>query len=306
MPANKFVTAHKKLIKLRNRAIDNLQQKHGAALDYLRIKQVLLPQIREHSIKLLTSAALASSMLLSSGKSHITPLLAKPAEQRVRLGLATSDEIKKLLSRKISDLLPGSIGKLDNITGSKIYQAIKDTLGVEAAANLEGKELNYAFGWMGYEQHLRRYPGDDLSQHDDELIAGIAPGLGAWGYFSPNKETMTGELKQMEKYYVAVQTLYLPEWYTNTKELSKWYKHRKVIVVNPENGTACIGVVADAGPAQFTGKQFGGSPELMKALDLHLKSRKGKVILLFVDDLENKVPLGPIDFNIMVGKPEVA
>ena len=67
-----------------------------------------------------------------------------------------------------------------------------------------------------------------------------------------------------------------------------------MIVVNPENGTACVGVVGDTGSAKWTGKQFGGSPELMKALDLHLGPRKGKVVLLFVDDPDNNVPLGPI------------
>jgi hypothetical protein len=305
MPTNKFTTAHKRLVKLRNKAIANLQQKHASTLSYLQEKQLLLPQIREHSVKLLTSAALAGAVLLSPGKSNTNPLLAKPAEQRIKLGLATAEEVKKLLAEKVSGLLPGAIGKLPQDTQEKIYQVLKDTLGVEAVANLQGKELNYSYGWIGYEQHLKRYPGDDLIQHDDEQVAGIAPGLGAWGYFVPSREAMSQEVYLMEKYYVAVQTLYLPEWYTNTKELSEWYKHRKVIVVNPENGTACVGVVADAGPAEWTGKQFGGSPELMKALNLHLKSRKGKVVLLFVDDPNNQVPMGPINFNIQAGKPEV-
>ena len=66
-------------------------------------------------------------------------------------------------------------------------------------------------------------------------------------------------------------------------------------MINPDNGTACVVVVGDAGPAQWTGKQFGGSPEVMKALDLHEGYHKGKVILAFVDDPENKVPLGPVE-----------
>jgi len=304
MPSHKFITTHQRLTKLRNKEIGRLQKKHYHALQYLKEKQFFLPQLREHSVKLITGAALTSSLLLGSGKPIVVSLLNQPAEERLKLGLATSDEVKKLLAEKISGLLPGSIGKLTDDLNDKICQLLKDLLGINALPNLEGKELNYSYGWIGYEQHLKRFPGDDLGGHDEELQAGIAPGLGAWGYFAPSKEKLTNDLFLMEKYYVAVQTLYLPQWYTNTKELSDWYKHRKVIVLNPENGTACAAVVADAGPAAWTGKQFGGSPELMKVLNLHLKSRKGKVLLLFVDDAENQVPLGPIDFNIKAGKPE--
>ena len=304
MKKKKFKILHKKLTRLYKKSFLSLQKKHPKALVYLEEKQLLLPKLREHSAKLLAGAALASSLLLGQAQPAKPLLLERSAEERLKLGLVTSEEVKKIISEKISGLLPGTIGKLTGVDKDKICQILKDILGVDACVNLQGNELNFSFGWIGYEQHLRRYPGDSLYQHDDELVAGIASGLGAWGYFAPSKAAMTEELYQMEKYYVAVQTLYLPEWYTKTKELSEWYKHRKVIVVNPGNGTACIGVVADAGPASWTGKQFGGSPELMKALDLHLGPRKGKVVLLFVDDPDNNVSLGPIDFNVKAGQPE--
>ncbi len=34
--------------------------------------------------------------------------------------------------------------------------------------------------------------------------------------------------------------------------------------------------------------------------------RKGPILLYFVDDPENKVPLGPVNFNYPMGKPQVA
>lgn len=305
MTTNKFIKAHKNLVKLRNKAIDNLQTKHSHATVYLQKAQFLLPSIRENSAKLLAGAALASSMFLGAGHQDTKPLLARTAEERIKFGLASSDEVKKLLAEKINSLLPGDIGKITGDSSDKIRQLLKEVLGLVALPNLEGKELNYAYGWMGYEQHLQRYPGDTLGEHDEELQAGIAPGLGAWGYFSPSKDQFDNDKYLMEKYYVAVQTLYLPDWYQNTKELSTWYKHRKVIVINPIDGTACVAVVGDAGPANWTGKQFGGSPELMKELNLHLGPRKGKVLLLFVDDANNEVPLGPIDFNLKAGKPNL-
>jgi len=67
-----------------------------------------------------------------------------------------------------------------------------------------------------------------------------------------------------------------------------------VLVLNPDNGSAVVAVIADAGPAKYTGKQFGGSPQVMFDLGFYPRRAKGKVIVLFVDDPQDKIPLGPI------------
>jgi len=297
MKKKDFKHLHQKVNKLQKKALKNLEEKHGQALRHLEKKGLSFPEIRKFSLSFLIGAGLTAAVLMALPE-HLQPkVIAKQVQERVHLKFMAEEEIKKFMAEKVADLLPGAIGKITGADRDKICQLFERILKVDVCFNLEGKELNFSFGWIGYEQHLKRYPGDTLSQHDEEQVAGIAPGLGAWGYFAPSKEEMTEELYQMEKYYVAVQTMYLPEWYTQTKELSQWYKHRKVMVVNTETGQACVAVVADAGPASWTGKQFGGSPEVMKELDLHLGPRKGKVLLFFVDDPDNKVPLGPIRYN---------
>jgi hypothetical protein len=80
--------------------------------------------------------------------------------------------------------------------------------------------------------------------------------------------------------------------------LREWYKYRKVAVVNPKNGKMVIAVVADSGPAAFTGKHFGGSPEVMDYLQMHDGKQRGPVILFFVDDPQDEVPLGPVEKNL--------
>ncbi len=65
--------------------------------------------------------------------------------------------------------------------------------------------------------------------------------------------------------------------------LREWYKYRKVLVVNPDNGKTIVAVIADAGPAAFTGKHFGGSPEVMAYLGFNVGMQKGPVVLFFVD-----------------------
>jgi hypothetical protein len=143
-----------------------------------------------------------------------------------------------------------------------------------------------------------RYPGDTMHTHpavekDDE---GMAPGKGAWGYFARSKEELTPDLIETEKWYAVVQTLYLPDWNTRTRYLRDWYKYRKVLIVNTDNGNAVVAAIADSGPAAWTGKHFGGSPEVMNYLG-GPRYKKGPVVLFFVDDPEHKIPLGPVDYN---------
>jgi hypothetical protein len=149
-------------------------------------------------------------------------------------------------------------------------------------------------GYIGFEQHLYRFPGDSLAQHDEIQEAGIAPGRGAFGYFVKDSGSFTTRDYQREKYYCVVQTLYLENWNQEHRFLKDWYAFRKMLVINPANGLAVVCDIADAGPADWTGKQFGGSPETMQYLDLNKGPRKGLVLMLFIDDPENKIPLGPV------------
>lgn len=157
---------------------------------------------------------------------------------------------------------------------------------LKAYAKYEGERLNRSYGQIGAEQHLPRFPGDTAEQHGQFIQSGITPGKGAWGYV-PDVEK--------EKYYVAVQTLYLPDWTTRLAYLRDWYKYRKVVVTNPVNGKTIIAVVADSGPSWWTGKHFGGSPEVMAYLGLNVGMQKGPVVLFFVDDPSDKIPLGPLE-----------
>ena len=124
------------------------------------------------------------------------------------------------------------------------------------------------------------------------------PGRSAWGYFASSRGQLTTDLIAKEKYYFAVQTLYLPDWSVRLSYLRDWYKYRKVVAINPQNGKILIGVIGDAGPAQFTGKHFGGSPEVMNYLELKDGRQRSAVILYFVDDPADSVPLGPLEYNL--------
>ena len=67
-----------------------------------------------------------------------------------------------------------------------------------------------------------------------------------------------------------------------------------MLVVNSKTGQAVVTDIADAGPAAWTGKHLGGSPEVMTYLGLHRGSRKGAVVYFFIDDSNDTIPLGPV------------
>ncbi|MGH7246200.1 MAG: hypothetical protein ACREGI_04690, partial [Candidatus Levyibacteriota bacterium] len=96
------------------------------------------------------------------------------------------------------------------------------------------------------------------------------------------------------KYYIAVQTFLSPGYASNPADFNNFYKYRKMFIINPQNGKAMIVDVADAGPSQWTGKQLGGSPEVMHYLERVDGAQKGPVLYFFLDDPNNQIPLGPV------------
>jgi hypothetical protein len=261
-------------------------------------KGIDLSKIREHSAKIIGAGALTGTLLFAPPVGSVN--ISQPSEiaKNVKHSVDTSasDFPQKLLIDSISKVLPDSVQSLNSQQEKTLEQIFAQTIGIKSKANLEGEHLNTTYGLIGAEQHLKRYPGDDVNNHGPYFEEGIAPGLGAWGYFSFSREKLTKSLEETEKWYAVVQTLYLPDWNKRVKYLREWYKYRKVLIVNTKNGNAVVAAIADSGPAAWTGKVFGGSPEVMEYLG-GPRYKKGPVILFFVDDPENKVPLGPVDYN---------
>ena len=272
---------------------------------YLKEKGFELGKVREHSAKIIGAGALTGTLLLtpSGGAKSLPP----PAEilEKVKAKTAKASELpQKLLVETLGVALPSKTRPLNRAEERYLEQIFESVIGVKARANLEGEHLNTTYGLIGAEQHLKRYPGDTLAGHKPFLKEGIAPGLGAWGYFARSRAELTPALEETERWYAVVQTLYLPDWGSRQPYLRDWYKHRKVLIVNTQNGNAVVAAIADSGPAAWTGKVFGGSPEVMEYLG-GPRYKKGPVVLFFVDDPDNKVPLGPVEYN-KINLPQLA
>lgn len=204
----------------------------------------------------------------------------------------------------ISDLqkvLPEDMRELTLDEETQVSNILTRDFKMPVSSSLEGIRLNRSYGLMGAEQHLARYPGDTMASHfqnpeDSEKYysSGMAPGLGAWGYFAPSPYDMTQTDIDREKYYIAVQTFLAPGFDENVHKYITFFKYRKMLVVNPQNGKAMVVVIGDAGPGRSTGKHLGGSPEVMKYLERVDGKQKGPVLYFFIDDPNDTIPLGPI------------
>lgn len=281
-PQNKHYHHLKNKWSLRHKALsENLFKKHKNVLSQFAVGSL-------SGLFLLTSPHLPSL--------PTPPKLLAQAQAPVR-------EIDKdmFLIADLSTVLPKDVRALTKSEEEVVATILSRKFGFQVSAELEGKRLLRNYGLIGAEQHLARYPGDTMWTHfsnkqDANLYgsSGMAPGRGAWGHFASSKGEMTTQDIMREKYYIAVQTFLAPGFNERFAEYRDFFKYRKMLVVNTANGKAIVAVIGDAGPSVWTGKHLGGSPEIMAYLDRVDGSQKGPVLFFFIDDPEDKIPLGPI------------
>ena len=264
----------------------NLWIKHGESLEWL-----------SNNYRRLISGSLGGLMILTGQISNALPSVPAVGAQPAIPNL----DKKTFLISDLAQILPKDVRPLEAEEEQGICDILSRTYGVKVVPELEGKKLNRSYGFIGAEQHLIRYPGDNLSSHfdsdeDAQLYwqQGMAPGLGAWSYFAPSRDALTQKDKDRERYYIAVPTFLSKDFNKRFTEYRDFYKYRKMLVVNPGNGRAIVADIADAGPAESTGKQLGGSPEVMHYLERFDGSLRGPVLYFFINDPDDKINLGPV------------
>ncbi len=263
---NRFHTIRLAFEKHHKKIVRDLKRRHKRTFQSLKQK----------GLSLAGTAIIASTILASSPSEVKDPKdIGEDTEQISDLNELVK-RIKDILSKDKASLTQGDEEQLAKLLSKYLRLKLKVTL--------DGNRLNEIYGYIGAEQHLFRWSGDNLASHDLRE-SGIAPLKGSFGFFDNENQ---------EKYYVAVQLHELPDWNEDWPVLKPWYRYRKVLVYNPDNGRSVIAVIGDSGPAKFTGKTFGGSPEVMKYLERVDGAQKGRVIILFIDDPDNKIALGPV------------
>ena len=275
-----------------------LVEKHKDAFDWIK-----------NSAKHFVVGSLGSLVMLSHPVT--TSIAAQQLQQQppVPEEIACADQLDKpaftpktKLILDLANALPQVVQPLTDEQEKNVGDKLSEHFGMKVSAALDGKRLNTSYGIIGAEQHLMRYPGDTMSSHfetaDEAQLyysSGMAPGRGAWGYFASSSAEMTEKDAMREKYYIAIQTFLAPGFADNVRDHYDFYKYRKMLVVNPENGKAVVADIADAGPAVWTGKQLGGSPEVMAQLERKDGAQRGPVLYFFIDDPDDTIALGPVE-----------
>jgi len=293
-----FKALSTKLRKRRSGVLKEFKGKHKEALDWAKKKGIKPQEIVNKGSRGLAAGVATGAMVLSAG--------AAPSAQLPSKDLANQKEINRDVSGsdikasiKAREDVTGQVKKL--LAGANLYDeksitsSLSKTLKIPVKAELDGIRLNATYGIMGYESHLTRYPGDNLGTHFHSDIerakfakAGMAGGPGAWGYIASSQEALTAKDIDREKNYLVAQTFLSPNW--GPPFVKEWFRHRKMVVVNPKNGRVVVGVLEDAGPEVKTGVQFGGSPEIIEELDL--MNTGSNVLMYFVDDPKDQILLG--------------
>lgn len=266
---------------------EKLWRKHGAALNKFLEKP-----------KQWTMGTLAGIVLLGSSGLTTPDIVTAPATAQVKQPFVDIDK-SVFFKTDLLKMMPEEVRPLTDTENQSVAALLSKQFHMNVSAELQGKRLNRTYGLIGAEQHLARFPGDTMATHfanseDSEKYysSGMAPGLGGWGYFGSDVQGT-----EREKYYIAVQSFLSPGYEKDPMSFNKFYRFRKMLVVNPENGKALVAVIGDAGPSPWTGKHLGGSPEVMSYLERVDGAQKGPVLYFFIDDPQDSIPLGPIDYN---------
>jgi len=210
----------------------------------------------------------------------------------------TVDEHRSVIEKMIATLkLPA--GNLPREQSLYLEQQLTDLLGFEVASEQDGHVLPATFGLMAALPHLKRHPQDELKSHDMAQEAGLADRRSDFGWFTEMGQ-LTETAVNREKYFVTLQVNLTPEWQLQSKQLKEWYKYRKVVVINPLVQKAIVACVGDFGPGNWIQHQFGGSPEIIRQLNVWDIATQGKVFVFFVNDPENKLPYGIVDMSVKV------
>lgn len=295
---------------------ERVRSKHAPHVQFLKDKGVFLENLRDFSANKIVAASIASTLLmnplsaahLNDQSNHTTQAAVTSPPIQVQ-ELASAEDKGLLLAQELKTAVPAGSQNLTPAQEASVASAIKKNLNLIATAELGGYRLNRSFGLIGAEQHLYRYPGDNILQqlHTPAEFAmyagaGIAPHVGAYGYFAPSKAAMNKEAEERERWYVVAQTFLSPQFRASPNTTAQFFKYHKFIVINPDTGQAVVGDLADAGPGEYTGKSFGGSPEVMNYLGYGSGPRKGRVVFMMVDDPTNQIPLGPVQGPFGVAK----
>jgi hypothetical protein len=214
----------------------------------------------------------------------------KPKQAQVSIEV-TKEEHDQILG-KLSALTNVPAGKIDLPDQLYFEQQLGDMLGMTISAQLDSYSLPDTIAHSLSLPHFKTHPTDKLSQHSLQE-AGLSPTRPSFGW-------LTDKSSHLETFGIAIPLHKLDEWSSRRQEYLEWFKHRKVLVINPSRQLAAVGAIINSAPAHVQRFQVGLSPELVRATQAWHPETKGKLALFLVDEAAGNVPLGPASLKLEI------
>lgn len=266
-------------------------QQHPQTSSYMRDNGIVLAELRNRQQRESVHAATPQS------EAVLAVTQAVNQRQNTHDHLLTSDITREeftTILQKLCTVLAGPPGKIEETSLLYLEQQLSDLLGCNLVGALEGHELPFHTGVVRAEAHCKRFPADTLEEHDRFFEAGLRTTRSYFGWFMTNN-SLTPQAQLKERYSVSLPLHLLQDW--NDDAVQRWYAFRKVVLLNPFDQRAvvsCIGDVYFGGTLKY---QLGGSPELIREGLIWSPTAQGKVCVLFIDDPDDQVPLGPLSMR---------
>jgi hypothetical protein len=215
-----------------------------------------------------------------------------------RMARQISQEEYTAVVDKLTALSKLPPGKMDIETALYVEQQVSDLVGFQVATKLQNHELLHTQGSILALPHLKRSPRDTASDHRYPQ-APFSQKRSTFGWIDHLKTTH-GIAEDVEEYYIALPLHLIPTWSQESAALKEWYTFRKMLVLNPQEQLAVVCRVADSLSTNTAKYQFGGSPELILAGRCWSADTLGRVLVFFVVDDTNTIPVGPLSLTAKV------
>lgn len=237
-----------------------------------------------------TSSHAPEATQSESVEQAVDSVLSHESSHKDLLSQISQEEVEDIVS-KLAALVSLPPGQLDSESELYLEQQLSELLGFQVSSSLKGQRLLYNTGKVKALPHLKLHPTDTKDSHEYPY-AGISSKRSAFGWFLLDGK-VSEQSESHEKYYCSLPLYFFPEWQGNHKELKKWFKYRKVVLINPFENRAVVCVVGDIGPNTQSRYQFGASPEAVVEGKFWSPRSNGKILVLFVEDTHDTVKLGP-------------
>lgn len=218
--------------------------------------------------------------------------------QADRVLAVTHEEIESIFT-KIAEFISSSGHDINQDELLYLEQQLSDIVGFTVSSQFENIALPYIWGKAKSLPHIKRHPTDNLDLHEYIHEATITNKRSVYGWLNLVQSTKE-EIAIREQYSVTLPLLTFEHPELPSERFIQWFKYKKVLMINPQSKKMAVAQISNIVLPQQPKYALGLSPELSRNLETWRPPSQGNIFFLFVDDAQDKVPLGMLEYELTV------